>query len=711
MIGSVRSKLLTILVLISALIFALAIFAVTRISRVARTANLIIAERVPIELCAQHAQLAVVSGAGYVDKILLIQNYEEVDEIRALEGGFRETMIEFDMFIKAMLWGSESDAFKNSSGGLTFAQWKRRGSERNPVVKQAPHEIQQLAGMADIYYAGFSKYARKVISGQRRILRLELSGKVDEIPQEKDDLEENIERANRYKNLTNDSLERAVSEVHRYMETAAEEINRTRDLARVALMGFSVLIFSLSLLLGIFFSNRVILRPIKKLHKGIEIIGGGNLDHKLSTATKDEIGQLSRAFDKMAEDLKGSTTSIVNLNKQIAERKRAEEALQQRTHDLGERVKELNCLYGASKLMAGPYKSLDDVFQEIARLIPPAWQYPDITCARISFEGRHFKTDNFKETAWKQSTDIRVFGENAGSVEVYYLEEKPSEHEGPFLKEEGDLINALATELGRFAERNTVEEERAKYAQLLEGFNAELGRSNRDLQDFTYAVSHDLQEPLRKVHTFGQFLVEDCGDEVSEKGRDHIRRMQDATLRMKELINHLLELSRVGTRGGELVPVNSRKVVESAIENLSERIRECDAEVGVDDNLPMVMTDRVQLAQVFQNLIGNALKFRSPDRPPRVKISARVEDEVATFSVEDDGIGVEERFLEKIFAVFQRLHPRDEYEGVGVGLALCRKIIRRHRGRIWAESEVGKGTTIRFTLPTAPQKRGEGDGG
>ena len=248
---------------------------------------------------------------------------------------------------------------------------------------------------------------------------------------------------------------------------------------------------------------------------------------------------------------------------------------------------------------------------------------------------------------------------------------------------------------------------RKRAEEHLKALNTELQRSNRDLQDFTHAVSHDLQEPLRKIHTFGQFLVEDFGDRLPQEGREHLRRVQDAAVRMKGLIRHLLALAMVGSKGWELVPVQPRELIDRALEDVSEKVRESGAEVTIEEGLPMVMADALQLGQVFQNLIGNALKFRLPERQPKIAVSGRVEKDHAIFSVTDNGIGIQESSLEKIFGVFQRLHPREEYEGVGVGLALCKKIIQRHGGTIWAESQVGKGSTFRFTLSTVPVKEEE----
>jgi hypothetical protein len=259
------------------------------------------------------------------------------------------------------------------------------------------------------------------------------------------------------------------------------------------------------------------------------------------------------------------------------------------------------------------------------------------------------------------------------------------------------------------SEQKRAQEQLTESNRELERLNERLGRSNADMKDFAYAVSHDLQEPLRKVHTFAQFLLEDCGEVVPDEGKEHIGRIQSAVVRMKDLIHHLLLLSRVDTRGTNPEPTNPRDVLAEVLDTLSESIREKEARVTVGSDVPWVTADRVQLGQVFQNLIGNALKFCPPDRKPWVDVAALPDGYDVVFSVTDNGIGIEERFLEKIFGVFQRLHTRDEYEGTGIGLTLCRKIVERHGGRIWAQSSPGNGTTFRFTLPAAADEEEEGE--
>jgi signal transduction histidine kinase len=230
--------------------------------------------------------------------------------------------------------------------------------------------------------------------------------------------------------------------------------------------------------------------------------------------------------------------------------------------------------------------------------------------------------------------------------------------------------------------------------------NERLEKANAELQDFTYIVSHDLQEPLRKVYSFGQFLIEDFSDNLPEEGKDYVQRMQKATARMKVLIRDLLKLSRVGTADEAVTAVNSKEAVSRALDDLSVAIEESGAEVNVG-KLPPVMANSTQLVQLFENLIGNAIKYRSNDKKLKIDVSAEADADKVRFSIRDNGIGIEKKFLEKIFGVFQRLHNDENYQGTGIGLALCKKIIQRHNGRIWVESEFGVGTTFYFTMPKA----------
>jgi len=226
---------------------------------------------------------------------------------------------------------------------------------------------------------------------------------------------------------------------------------------------------------------------------------------------------------------------------------------------------------------------------------------------------------------------------------------------------------------------------------------AELRRSNEQLQQFAYVASHDLQEPLRAVSTYVQILADRYRSRLDSQADEFIHYAVDGASRMQELIRDLLNYSRAQTKEQELTETNCEEVVARVLESLQLSIAESMAAVTVD-SLPVVMGDRQQLQQVFQNLLINALKFCGPE-PPQIHIAAQPKEQEWVFSVRDNGIGLDQGHAERIFVIFQRLHTRREYPGTGIGLAICKRIIERHGGRIWVESEPGKGATFYFTLP------------
>lgn len=229
----------------------------------------------------------------------------------------------------------------------------------------------------------------------------------------------------------------------------------------------------------------------------------------------------------------------------------------------------------------------------------------------------------------------------------------------------------------------------------------DLARSNAELQEFAYVASHDLQEPLRVVSGFAQLLSDRYANELDDTAQEFIGYVVDGAERMKILINDLLEYSRVGTQGRPLEPVESSSVLEQAVSNLRVAIGESGTSV-THGRLPRVMGDFNQLSQLFQNLISNAIKFRGDDSP-QIHISGMRVGESWEMSVRDNGIGIEPQHADRIFGMFKRLHGRGEYPGTGIGLAICSKIVERHTGKIWVESELGKGATFIFTLPDAEE--------
>jgi light-regulated signal transduction histidine kinase (bacteriophytochrome) len=227
-----------------------------------------------------------------------------------------------------------------------------------------------------------------------------------------------------------------------------------------------------------------------------------------------------------------------------------------------------------------------------------------------------------------------------------------------------------------------------------------LARSNDELQQFAYVASHDLQEPLRMIASFTQLLARRFKGHIDEEADEYIEYIVDGANRMQRLINDLLAYSRVGTADREIGPVDAERSLGRVLKHLAPTIAEASAEV-THDPLPQLLVDEVQLEQLFQNLIANAIKFRRLDVPAKIHVSARSEGARVELTVKDNGIGIEPEYAERIFVVFQRLHGREEYPGTGIGLAICKKIVERHGGKIWFASKLGEGTTFHLTLPAA----------
>jgi PAS domain S-box-containing protein len=307
-------------------------------------------------------------------------------------------------------------------------------------------------------------------------------------------------------------------------------------------------------------------------------------------------------------------------------------------------------------------------------------------------------TDYFTEPEKAKKGYQEVF--NEGLVSDYALEIRhrngritPVLYNASVYKDEsGEVIGVFA------AARDITERKKAE--ETLKSKLEELEYSNLELERFAYVSSHDLQEPLRMISSYLQLLQRRYQGKLDEKADKYIYFAVDGASRMQVLIDDLLEFSRVTTRAKEPKPIDCEFLLNQALSDLELNIKENKATIS-HDPLPEVMADKIQLAQVFQNLVANAIKFHG-EKAPKIHISAEKKASEWVFSVQDDGIGIDPQYSEKIFEVFKRLHKREEYPGTGIGLAVCKKIVDRHGGHIWVESEPGKGSTFYFTLPINP---------
>jgi len=262
-----------------------------------------------------------------------------------------------------------------------------------------------------------------------------------------------------------------------------------------------------------------------------------------------------------------------------------------------------------------------------------------------------------------------------------------------------EAIETLSVAFVEALMRKRAETGRKRAEEHLRQKATELEAKNQELDAFTYSVSHDLKEPLRAIEAFSQFMLEDCADRLDEQGREYLLKMANAAVRMKRLIDDLLTLSRASRQPNRPSRVRVGRLVREVIEEMAPTIDAKGATVEVQKELPDILAGPIRVKQIFADLLGNALKFNESKRPS-VKIGVRaMEGGMATFYVEDNGMGIDPQYHERIFGIFQRLHRREEYEGTGAGLAIVKRVVEIFGGRTWVESELGAGATFLFTLP------------
>ncbi len=375
-------------------------------------------------------------------------------------------------------------------------------------------------------------------------------------------------------------------------------------------------------------------------------------------------------------------------------------------HDYSKLIKELCCIYGISKLVENPAVSLEDILQETVNLLPPAWRYSDITCARIVFEGQEFRTENFKKTRWKQQADIKVHGKKVGVLEIYYLEEKPALDEGPFTNEERDLLDAAAERLEKIAELKKAEEKLKEYAEHLEEMVEERTRQLKEAQErlikaerlatvgeVASMVGHDLRNPLTGMAGAAYYLKTKADSKLDEKMKEMLELIERDIEYSNRIVENLLEYSK--DIQPELTETDLKSLVDGTLTlvKVPKNIRILD----LTKSETKIKVDAHEITRVFVNLIKNAID----SMPEGGKLSIKSNKVNGNLEIvfADTGTGITKEVMKKLWTPFFTTKAK----GMGLGLSICKRIVEVHRGSIFVKTKVGEGTTFTITLPIEPK--------
>ena len=432
-------------------------------------------------------------------------------------------------------------------------------------------------------------------------------------------------------------------------------------------------------IIGSFLLSKSISKPLIGLANATRILSSGDLDHRVSIASKDEVGLLSYSFNRMVDSLKQAEEKLRNSETQ-------KKAILDASIDSIRLVDKDMRIIWANQTTTTEMNIAPEAL--IGKFCYESFFGIDTPCAECPTK-KALESGKTEHSVLYQSKSKRI------KAKTYW-----DSYAVPIKNETNDIENIIQI-TRNITERMQVENALRERTEALE-------ISNRELEQFAYVASHDLQEPLRMISSYVQLLARRYKDRLDTDADEFISYAVDGVTRMQVLINDLLAYSRVTTRGKDFEATDSEEALSRALRNLQAAIQESSA-VMTYDPLPTVMTDSIQLEQLFQNLISNSIKFRS-NEPPHVHISAQrinnskpsIEQSLRDgwlFSVCDNGIGIDPEYADRIFTIFQRLHTRDEYPGTGIGLAICKRIVERHRGRIWVESQLGQGAIFNFSIP------------
>lgn len=481
-----------------------------------------------------------------------------------------------------------------------------------------------------------------------------------------------------------------------YIETDAREF--TEHVYTLLLAALSVLLASF--LVAFLISKgiqKIVSNPILDLHKSVRALTSLDFSKRIVFASDDELGELADTFNHMLTVLENTTVSkdyvdsiMTSMNECLVVLT-PEGTIKLVNHAL------LQLLDYAEEALLG--KSFGYILSRGEVVVSSILQ--DMTTKQVV---RNY--DLFYKTKTGEEIPVAFSGailkNNLEQLSGYVTVAADIRDLKRALEKEKESLKAVAE-----VEKKRLMEVEVAYAQLEKAKNAlsekteELSRSNRDLEQFAYVASHDLQEPLRMVASYVELLARRYKNKLDKDANEFIEFAVDGSNRMKKLIQDLLAYSRVGTQAKAFVPVKCQELFALVMEDLKLLIEESGVIVTCDNTLlPTILADGAQLIQVLENLITNAIKFRSAVHPT-VHLSMKPESNFWIFSIKDNGIGIKREYFDRIFVIFQRLHTKAQYSGTGIGLAVCKRIVERHGGRIWLESEEGKGSTFYFSIPTS----------